>query len=507
MSEHYKMLVALSEQFEQLTTEADIKKFAKQKKLTKADIKHLVEMSENPIKKQQFNDLSIDIYSANRRSLPAQMANTNNLLYDFFQLFTFQRENYPIVYYKNTPNEIFKDDYLKTEEGKTKKQEFIDAIHLQHSLPVEIPLNALKPVVENEIFNYITHGQLPSLHLLQNQMPIIHNDLKEAVEKFDEGGSPWSSQKLTKQNTRGINRPRKHFAVTDIPLYFVIYSPRVFHMSVIVLHQNRVYSFGFGYFGSTDDKKDEVKMNMLGRLTNQFHIQLGAIYTPDYLINRNNPNYDYTIVDIGVFQPKHIENLEAILKDFKPGSHVSIEHATERNPFKQLIDNNFIFKPTRFNLTMDPDQRGKYHSICNVYTNNMNCTNFIEKIFGTERISCSGGTNIMVFPNLCTRKPTPLTIEETKRVFHMYQDNQYDDMIAYLGVSKPKLIVQPEPKPKPKLKPKLKPKVPSRKSGVPSRKSRVSSRRGQSQGSRVPTPTGSQSQTRKKRRINTPKGM
>ena len=196
------------------------------------------------------------------------------------------------------------------------------------------------------------------------------------------------------------------------------------------------------------------------------------------------------------------------MKDFKPGSHVSIEHATERNPFQQLINNNFIFKPTRFNLTMDPDKRGKYHSICNVYTNNMNCTNFIEKIFGTDRISCSANTNIMVFPNLCTRKPTPLTIEETKRVFHMYKDNQYDDMIAYLGVSKPKLIVQPEPKPK------LMDKVPPRK-GPPRKTRRDHSRRGPSQRghsrrsrvsqreserSRVATPTGSQSQTRKRPR-------
>ena len=492
-------LIALYPEFEQLTTESDIKKFKNEKKLTDEDIKLLVRMTKDPNVRERVSAVSVP--TAHRASLPKQMANTNNLLYDFFQLFTFQRENYPIVYYNNTPNEIFEDTYFQNIE---KRQQFIDAIHLQHTDPVEIPLNELKPNVKNEIFNYIAHGQLPSLHLLQNQMPIIHNDLKEAVEKYEKGGSPWSSQKLTKQKTRGTKRPKQQYAVSDIPLYFVIYSPRVYHMSVIVLHGSRVYSFGFGYFGDTGDKKDEVKMNVLGRLTEQFHVQLGAIYTPDYLINRNNPNYDYTIVDIGVFQPKHIENLEAILKDFKPGSHVSIEHATERNQFKQLINNNFIFKPTRFNLTMDPDPKkgGKYHSICNVYTKNMNCTNFIEKIFGTDRISCSYGTNIMSFPHLCIRKPTELTIEETKRVFDMYQNNQYDDMIAYLGVSRPKLIVQPEPKPMDK--------VPPRK-GPPRKTQRGPSQRGPSQRSpsqrgpsqRGPSqrgPTGSQSQTRKRPR-------
>lgn len=142
-------------------------------------------------------------------------------------------------------------------------------------------------------------------------------------------------------------------------------------------------------------------------------------------------------------------------------------------------------------------EKGKYHSLCNVNTKNMNCTNFIEKIFGTDRISCSANTNLLVLPNLCQRKP-PLTIEETKRVFHMYKHNQYNEMMAYLEVSKPKLIVQP--KPKLKLKPKQRDKVPSR-------KSRVQSRRGQSQRSRVPTPTGSQSRTQKRRRINSTNGM
>jgi len=137
-------------------------------------------------------------------------------------------------------------------------------------------------------------------------------------------------------------------------------------------------------------------------------------------------------------------------------------------------------------------EKGKYHSLCNVNTKNMNCTNFIEKIFGTDRISCSANTNLLVLPNLCQRKPTPLTTQDIQRVFHMYNNNQYNDMIDYLGVSKPKLIVQP--KPKLNLKPKQRDKVPSR-------KSRVQSRRGQSQRSRVPTPTGSQS-TRKKRKLN-----
>ena len=431
MSEHYSKLEELSGQ---LTTEDEINNFAKKNKnLTGADIKLLVEMTKDPTVRKRVIALSDP--TAHSASLPAQMANTKNMLYDFFQNFSFQIENYPIVYYEKTPNEIFKDDYLKTKEGKQKRREFIDAIHLQHTDPVHIPLNTLKPNVEQEIRGYIGHlGYIPSLHLLQNKMPIIHNDLKEAVKKFHKG-EIHSPQNLTKQKTRKTNRPTDQpLAVSDIPLYFVIYSPSVYHMSVIVLYGSRIYSFGFGYFGDTGDKKDEVQMSVLGRLTNQFHIQLGAIYTPDYLIDRNEPGYKYTIVDIGVFQPKHIENLESILAEFVPGADVSIKH----EEFSQIEnDVGFVFKPTRLNLTMDKEN-GKYHSLCNVNTKNMNCTNFIEKIFGTDRISCSADTNLLVLPNLCQRKPTPLTIEETKDVFDMYKNNQYDDMIAYLGVSRPK---------------------------------------------------------------------
>ena len=474
----YGTFVELYPEFANLK-ESDINNFKNDKNLTDAEIKLLVEMTKDPKVREKIITLSEP--TAHSASLPEpSLTNVKNMLYDFFQNFSFQIENYPIVYYEKTPNEIFKDDYLKTKEGKQKRREFIDAIHLQHTDPVHIPLNTLKPNVEQEIRGYIGHlGYIPSLHLLQNKMPIIHNDLKEAVKKFHKG-EIHSPQNLTKQKTRKTNRPTDQpLAVSDIPLYFVIYSPSVYHMSVIVLYGSRIYSFGFGYFGDTGDKKDEVQMSVLGRLTNQFHIQLGAIYTPDYLIDRNEPGYKYTIVDIGVFQPKHIENLESILAEFVPGADVSIKH----EEFSQIEnDVGFVFKPTRLNLTMDKEN-GKYHSLCNVNTKNMNCTNFIEKIFGTDRISCSADTNLLVLPNLCQRKPTPLTIEETKRVFDMYQANQYDDMIAYLRVPNPKL----------KSKKKGRTKKSRTKKG---RKQNGQSQTGQT---KVPTPTGSQLQTQKKR--------
>lgn len=472
LTAHYDKLVALYPEFANLSTKCDIELFSKTYDLKNSDIKQLTDMIDNPNVRERVIALSDPTVHSASLPKPA-LTNAKNMLYDFFQNFSFQTENYPIVYYEKTPNEIFKDTYLKTKEGKQKRREFIDAIHLQHTDPVHIPLNALIPNVGQEILGYIGQlGYIPSLHLFRTKMPMVHPDLKKAVMKFEEGGSPYSKDRNTNIPTRKTKRPKKQFAVSDIPLYFVIYSPRVYHMSVIVLHGSRIYSFGFGYFGDTGDKKDEVKMNALGRLTEQFHVQLGAIYTPDYLINRNHPKYEYTIVDIGIFQPKHIRNMEDILAEFVPGADVSIKH----EEFSQLENDGFVFKPTRLNLTMDKE-KGKYHSLCNVNTKNMNCTNFIEKIFGTDRISCSANTNLLVLPNLCQRKPTPLTIEETKRVFHMYEHNQYDDMIAYLG-----------PKPKPN-----KAKMGHSRMSQTRRGQRMGQRMGQT---KVPKPTGSQSRKR-----------
>jgi hypothetical protein len=490
MSAHYDKLAKLYPEFANLSTKSDIELFSKTHDLKNSDIKHLTDMIDNPNVRERVIALSDPTVHSASLPKPA-LTNVKNMLYDFFQNFSFQTENYPIVYYEKTPNEIFKDTYLKTQEGKQKRREFIDAIHLQHAGPVHIPLNALIPNVGQEILGYIGQlGYIPSLHLFRTKMPMVHPVLKKAVEKFDEGESAYSSQELTQKNTRGTNRPRKQFAVSDIPLYFVIYSPKVFHMSVIVLHRSRVYSFGFGYFGDTGDKKDEAKMKVLGRLTEQFHVQLGAIYTPDYLIERNHPKYEYTIVDIGVFQPKHIRNMEDILSTFVPGADVSIKH----EEFSQLENDGFIFKPTRLNLTMDKE-KGKYHSLCNVNTKNMNCTNFIEKIFGTDRISCSANTNLLVLPNLCQRKPTPLTTQDIQRVFHMYEHNQYNEMMAYLEVSKPKLIVQPKPNKAKQQKDQIKLR---RARTQRDRTRRDRTRRGSD--TKVPTPTGSQLQSRKRQK-------
>ena len=212
-----------------------------------------------------------------------------------------------------------------------------------------------------------------------------------------------------------------HELDTSPPLYFIIKcfrgrSRESFHISILVLANGHVYSFGYGAI--MDDKS-----TILGR---------GILMTPDYLVNIEQ--YKYDIVDVGIFNSEHARRIEALYLSQTMQVVLLLKSLHRRIRFDHF---EIILHQTYSLLSSD-------QSSCQRH-NYLNCTSFAESIFNNDsscieddseskrRINCDYA--YVAKPAYCSRigNYKPYTLEDYRDIFFYYANGRYKELHQMIG--------------------------------------------------------------------------
>ena len=136
--------------------------------------------------------------------------------------------------------------------------------------------------------------RLPVLNPLtvQGSNPIsLKDDIVDAVNLYD-----------SDRNAPSVNQ---------IPIFIVLEIGSGFHTAVLLKINEQIYSFGYGYSTLNEVNKNPVSMAVIE--TFDMHTGNGGLYSPDHLIDYNDPSNRNRIIDIGILKPYHLTKIQEYL--------------------------------------------------------------------------------------------------------------------------------------------------------------------------------------------------
>lgn len=184
-------------------------------------------------------------------------------------------------------------------------------------------------------------------------------------EKLEEGIMAFARKQ--KRGREGNVVISEELSISDIPIYLLVANAsRNFpHATLLILHQEEVYSFGYGYWGM---KKEEERFNRA--TSNVCHLGRGSVYTPDAVLDPSrNPlqkgqrddlmtkiqSGDKTLKDVRVMV-KMIDDEDKDLSMDIPGVITGVREDDE-NQYTVLLDgDNKITPHYKENIYIDKER-------------------------------------------------------------------------------------------------------------------------------------------------------
>ncbi len=199
-----------------------------------------------------------------------------------------------------------------------------------------------------------------------------------------------------------LNALMTNWTKSNIPIYIVVVigAEYAFHLSIIILCNNKLYSIGLGYHG--------VKPNSTHpRIESYAQIKSSSLYTPDYLIKPTKKN---RIVDIGILTENHVAKIQQYLNC---SYEINVEGERVNDTTIKLISTFLELDSTQCPLYC------KYTSSSS--SSYINCTSFVTSIFPNINCDALYGLVPIVNPKNCHTNP-PIN-ESTIRTFFEYYYN------------------------------------------------------------------------------------
>ena len=247
--------------------------------------------------------------------------------------------------------------------------------------------------IEENILQQITPDNNPQIFVLDpskfdGQEPLsIKSEIKEAVDLYNSDKNPPS--------------------VNQIPIFIVLEIGLGFHTAVLLKINEKVYSFGYGFSSTDIINKKPVAMAVVNKF--DLHTGNGGIYSPDFLIDYDDPSYRNRIIDIGILKPYHIEKIEEYLS-YIEGIRSEITFSNNNSDLE--LKGNVLFgsRLPKYNTTSS--KIGNALGSIVGKEKQLNCASFISSIFPSAK------TGLFIsMPNSAVGRADDEKIEEFQRLY------------------------------------------------------------------------------------------
>jgi hypothetical protein len=314
---------------------------------------------------------------------------------DMFYMFS-KRDALPIIEITSFTTELAKPSLYEAN-----KEELLDAMNnlsdiAKTKLTTEFKTNKVEDEQEFETINEVKFS--------------IRKEIVNAVNKF-------------------ADFPEECTMTSQIPLYFVVVvgATRGIHVTICILVNHQMYTFGFVYIEGEDTEQTIYVKNMLNKIPEGFlkknfesllginlselHFFRGGLYTPDLIFEPSKvPGFENKIIDIGILTKANIENLSKYTN--------AVTKIRTTLDSKTMNDESFrtttFYKFKSHELFLDVSY---YEASSSLITAGKNCANFITTIF--PNVNCE---ILKADPKNC-RSEKNLDNNKINEIFKVYINN------------------------------------------------------------------------------------
>lgn len=226
------------------------------------------------------------------------------------------------------------DNFEKPVDINFSVESYEKKFHLSYLLGIlQLSSQQLLPIVEG------IESNIDQIDGNRDEMQLsIQKDLEDGIHSF------------AKYDFGSLNLKRKNVSIADVPIYLLVVNSSLSfpHATLLILFQNNIYSFGYGYRG------ENVKETAWNRKTsNKCHLGRGSVYTPDPVLEpsryplqikeRKNladkiASRDISLVDVNVMVTVVYDEEKNLSADI-PGVVTDIKDDNE-NEYFVLLDGN-----------------------------------------------------------------------------------------------------------------------------------------------------------------------